>query len=110
MNDTERKSLIAALRRKPKRPRPTGHVIVMEEHKAWGDNLYWLSYPGDKRGSKTWKLGSHAIRIPSVGDEIRCTMRSGSVGRWIVTGVKRCNDPPDMFFADCTELEPFYVS
>ena len=38
-------------------------------------------------------------RTPTVGETISCEMgRSFMV--FIITKVKRCSDPPDMFFAD----------
>ena len=70
----------------------------MWEYNTWGYAINWFNYdakritghlPDDLMGFKTIK----------VGDELRAKMQSGKVARFKITKVKRCQDPPDMFFA-----------
>lgn len=103
------KAIIRRLLSRRALPNPTGHIINIWEHKSWGDNLFWSDCPGKNGNIDRWRLGSHALRLPIIGDEIRGNMQSGRIGRWMVTKVDYMHGVSDGFFADCIPLAPFYL-
>lgn len=72
----------------------------MSEHKFWGDNIFFQKME-DKDGIRRTinRVTGWMTPIPEVGDELRCPMQSGKTGRFKITKVDECGDPPDMFFA-----------
>lgn len=64
----------------------------MKAHHSWGDNIGWFNV-------ETLQLCGHTTPLVETGDEILCEMRSGKVGKFKVTEVEPCGDPPDMWFA-----------
>lgn len=72
-------------------------VINMNEHKHWGDNIYFFDWA--KRRIVGWMTP-----IPKVGDELRCKMRSGKIARFEVVEVEHQRDPSDMFFATVKDI------
>ena len=61
---------------------------------GWGDAIRWQ--PGTKRQRVMgWKQ-----RNPQIGDLLHADMKSGRVGIYRFTAVRRAGDPPDMFFGD----------
>jgi len=87
----------------PKLPEPTGRVWNMEEHRGWGDTIYFSNW--DERKITGWlpfKLGEPRIRV---GDEVRCKMKDGRTARFIVTELESMSDPRDMFFGKVADLD-----
>jgi len=74
------------------RPTPTGRVIVMAEHRGWGNTIDWLDYP-------TRELYGCLPLKPVVGDVVECQMRSGRTARFLILKTRYPGDPHDMFFA-----------
>jgi len=72
-------------------------VINMWEHKSWGDNILWFNW-------KRRRLVGWMTPIPKVGDEVRCKMRSGKIGRFEIVKVEPQSNPRDMFFADVRDI------
>lgn len=85
----EAAALVAAGPSKMFWPKRTPRIIVADQHKGWGNSISW-----DGREWYGWMTP-----IPEVGDEIHSMCQSGKMGRFIITRVDECHDPPDMFFA-----------
>ena len=72
-------------------------IINIWEHNGWGNSIRWLDW--DNR-----RLSGHLSTPPSVGDEVRSKMDTGKIARFLITAVKRLEDPPDMFFANVSDI------
>ena len=69
---------------------PTGRVYNMWQYNSWGNRISWRDF--EKRS-----IGGHCLNL-RVGDELRCKMESGGVGRFIIIEIDYCQDPRDQFF------------
>jgi hypothetical protein len=67
-------------------------VIVMEDHKSWGNAIQWRDY-------EKQQLWGHLTPRPAVGDEVLCELKSGRIGVFKIIDVDYTEDPQDMFFA-----------
>lgn len=68
----------------------TGKVLNMWEHKGWGNTIYFRDW--EKREIAGW------YSYLKMGDEIRCKMQTGKIGRFLVTELKYYHNPKDMFY------------
>lgn len=82
--------LLLLVRRVLAGPRPA-HVYRTWEHTTWGDSIQWV-------GNNTFT--GWLYRIPQKGDTIVARGRNGELLYYRAYKVRRCGDPPDMFFAD----------
>lgn len=78
------------MRRKPKL---TGRKWIRSEHQSWGDNISYLRREGKQHRWCGW-----TSRRPEVGDLI-VTPTSDGLAEFVITEVRGCIDPPDMWFA-----------
>lgn len=82
-------------------PKRTGFEYYLWEHHYWRNSITFdrVNKDGSIHGS------GHLRRKPQVGDTLLCKMKDDTIGRYLFTSVKRCGDPPDMFFYDAKFLE-----
>ena len=84
-----------------KYPIPKEEVKIwnMWEYKAWGYAISWFNYDA-KRITGHLPYDLLGFKMIKVDDELRAKMQSGKIARFRIIEVERCQDPPDMFFAD----------
>lgn len=73
------------------------HVFSMDERKGWGNRMSWTDW-------ETRRVNGHTTPRPRIGDELRCTLKSGGIGRFRVVDVDLCADPSDMWFATVADI------
>lgn len=59
---------------------------------GWGDCIEWVDI-------KTGEVTGWKTPLPMEGDILLVPMKSGKIGKYVFTHIKRCGDPKDMFFA-----------
>lgn len=57
----------------------TGRIINEWEYKTWGNMISWVNWE-----HYDLRMTGHLKERPIVGDEIRCKMESGKLGRFVV--------------------------
>lgn len=89
-------------------------VYRQDEHQSWGDKIEWLKTPhySRKRWFRTQVIIGEIVgwlpRKPRVGDLFISPTKEGDDAVFLVTAVRCCADPIDMFYADLMflKLEP----
>lgn len=77
-------------------PDPPRRIYTKSDRGGWGRDWF----------IKDNKITGWLAPLPRKGDEFHVAMTSGKTGRYVVTKVCYCTDPPDMFFAD-VEMEGY---
>ena len=69
----------------------------MEDYQTWGNRIGWLEW-------STRSLSGHTTPHPQVGDELRCTGRSGRTMCFEFTEVTAAEGVRDMWFGTVKDL------
>ncbi len=80
-----------------KKIKKTGRVIKIWEHKSLGNSVYFDDW-------KKRKIIGFLKDLPVIGDCVHTKMESGSVAELMITKIKYCYNPKDMFFATVEDV------
>lgn len=81
---------------------PAGPVVYTLGEGGWGHHISW--WPEYRVGDTEQEVYGHMTPVPESGDLVRVPMESGRATLWMLSGIERQRDPPDMFFAKATFL------
>lgn len=89
LDDWKRKRIVQTSRKR--------HVYHMDEHKDWGDTIFWFTAPNEQGKGK---IHGHLAVRPREGDIILCSMQSGRDALFQVREKDSIypSDPPDQYF------------
>lgn len=89
------------LSRKEKTPEPPKPRYMWDQRGGWGDAIQFFNEY--EHGAETQSVVGWQSNKPRIGDYFRVPFGKGQA-IFEFTSIRRCGDPPDMFFADIVLL------